>query len=79
MLSSVLRSERAVLVNIEIMRAFVRIRRMMIEHKDLSRRLDALEARYDGQLKIVFKAIRRLITPRRQRPKVIGFRPAPGG
>ena len=60
MLSSVLRSERAVLVNIEIMRAFVRIRRMMIEHKDLSRRLDALEARYDGQLKIVFKAIRRL-------------------
>jgi ORF6N domain len=77
MLSSVLRSERAIRVNIEIMRAFVRMRRMVIDHKDLSRRLSALEAKYDGHFKMVFKAIRRLMTPPRRQPKVIGFRPKP--
>jgi hypothetical protein len=77
MLSSVLRSERAVHVNIEIMRAFVRIRRMVVNHKDLSRRLDALEAKYDGQFKIVFQAIRRLMAPPRRSRKVIGFRHKP--
>jgi hypothetical protein len=74
MLSSVLRSERAVRVNVEIMRAFVRMRRMVIDHKDLSQRLDALEARYDGQFNVVFKAIRRLMKPPRRPSKVIGFR-----
>ena len=74
MLSSVLRSERAVRVNIEIMRAFVRMRAMVGEHKDLSRRLDALEAEYDGQFKIVFRAIRRLMAPPRKPRKEIGFR-----
>jgi hypothetical protein len=77
MLSSVLRSERAVRVNVEIMRAFVRLRRLAIDHKDLSRRLDALEARYDDQFKVVFEAIRQLMDPP-QEPvepaKVIGFR-----
>jgi len=74
MLSSVLRSERAVRVNIEIMRAFVRMRRMVVDHKDLSQRLDALEARYDGHFKVVFQAIRRLMGPRRRPAKIIGFR-----
>lgn len=75
MLSSVLRSERAVRVNIEIMRAFVRLRRMASNHKDLSRRLDALEAKYSGQFKVVFEAIRQLMAPPPARSKVIGFRP----
>ncbi len=75
MLSSVLRSERAVRVNVEIMRAFVRTRRMVLDHKELSQRLDALEARYDGQFNVVFKAIRRLMAPRRRPGKAIGFRP----
>ena len=74
MLSSVLRSERAVHVNVEIMRAFVRMRRMVIDHKDLSRRLDALEAKYDDHFKIVFEAIRQLMEPPAEPAKVIGFR-----
>jgi ORF6N domain len=78
MLSSVLRSERAVRVNIEIMRAFVRMRRLVVDHKDLSERFDALEVRYDGQFKVVFQAIRRLMAPRRRRRKTIGFRPEGG-
>ena len=74
MLSSVLRSDRAVRVNVEIMRAFVRLRRMVIDHKDLSRRLDALEAKYDDQFKVVFEAIRELMEPPSEPAKVIGFR-----
>ena len=58
MLSSVLNSERAVQVNIEIMRAFVRLRRLLASHADLARKLDALERKYDAQLKMVFDAIR---------------------
>jgi len=63
MLSSVLRSKRAVLVNIEIMRAFVRMRQILVANADLSRKLDALEKKYDTQFKIVFDAIRELMTP----------------
>src|SRR5262245_13174006 len=63
MLSSVLRSERAVLVNIEIMRAFVRMRQLLAANADLARRLDALEKRYDSQFKVVFDAIRELMAP----------------
>ena len=76
MLSSVLRSERAVMVNIEIMRAFVRLRRMLATNADLARKLALLERRYDAQFKVVFDAIRELMTPpepRRKRP--IGFLP----
>ena len=61
MLSSVLRSERAVQVNIEIMRAFVRLREMIATHKDLVRKLEALEKRYDAQFKVMFDAIRELM------------------
>jgi hypothetical protein len=63
MLSSVLRSPRAIQVNIEIMRAFVRLRRILSEHKELSRRLDELENRYDQQFRSVFEAIRQLMAP----------------
>jgi hypothetical protein len=72
MLSSVLRSPEAVQVNIEIMRAFVRLRRILAEHKDIAQRLDDLENRYDQQFKVVFDAIRQLMTPpETKRP--IGF------
>ncbi len=63
MLSSVLRSKRAIQVNIEIIRAFVRLRRILASHADLARKLDALEKKYDAQFKIVFDAIRQLMAP----------------
>lgn len=63
MLSSVLRSPRAVKVNIEIMRAFVRLRQMLLENADLARKLAALEKKYDGQFRVVFEAIRELMEP----------------
>ena len=63
MLSSVLRSDRAVAVNVEIMRAFVRMRQVLASHADLARKLDALERKYDTQFKAVFDAIRELMTP----------------
>ena len=76
MLSSVLRSERAIQVNIEIMRAFVRLRQMLASNAELSRKLAALEKKYDIKFKAVFDAIRDLMTPldtRKKRP--IGFAP----
>src|SRR6266478_2241469 len=74
MLSSVLRSKRAVLVNVEIMRAFVRLRQWMASHVDLARKLDSLEKKYDAQFKIVFDAIRQLMAPPAQtRTGKIGF------
>ena len=73
MLSSVLRSKRAVQVNIEIMRAFVRLRQMLTAHKDLERKLVALEKKYDEQFRVVFEAIRQLMSPPEQSKKKIGF------
>ena len=74
MRSTVLHSPRAVAVNVEIMRAFVRLRRLATSHADLARRLHELEARYDKQFKVVFDAIRRLMEPEPQVPhKRIGF------
>src|SRR5712692_9617820 len=69
MLSSVLRSPRAVLVNIEIMRAFVRLRRMLASHAELARKLANLEKKYDAQFKVVFDAIRQLMTPLESKKK----------
>jgi len=63
MLSGVLRSERAVQVNIAIMRAFVKLREMLATHKDLACKLNEMEKKYDAQFKIVFDAIRQLMTP----------------
>ena len=73
MLSSVLRSDRAIQVNIEIMRAFARLRQMLSSNADLARRLDALEQRYDHQFKVVFDAIRELMTPPPLTKQKIGF------
>jgi len=73
MLSSVLHSERAVRVNIEIMRAFVQLRQMLSSHADLARKLEALENKYDAQFKVVFDAIRELMTPPEPPRRRIGF------
>ncbi len=73
MLSSVLRSQRAVRVNIEIMRAFVRLRRMLSNHAALARKLAELEQRYDVQFRAVFDAIRELMAPSGTPRKRIGF------
>ncbi len=73
MLSSVLKSERAVQVNIAIMRAFVRLRRLLATHKDLARKLDELERKYDKHFAVVFVAIRKLMTATRPSRRRIGF------
>src|SRR5262249_47374402 len=73
MLSSVLHSQRAVAVNIEIMRAFVRLRRMLASNADLTRKLTALENKYDAQFKVVFDAIRALMSPATKPKREIGF------
>lgn len=73
MLSSVLRSRRAVLVNIEIMRAFVRLRRMLASHAQLAAKLAALERKYDEQFRAVFEAIRKLMAPDERKQPRIGF------
>jgi hypothetical protein len=73
MLSSVLRSERAVQVNVEIMRAFVRLRGLASHNHELARRLDDLESRYDRQFKVVFDAIRELMAPPPAPKRGIGF------
>jgi len=73
MLSSVLRSTRAVQVNIEIMRAFVRLRQILASNAQLARKLDTLEKKYDAQFKVVFDAIRQLMTPAEPNKRKIGF------
>ena len=74
MLSSVLRSPRAVQVNIEIMRASVRLRQMLQSNADLARKLAVLEKKYDAQFKIVFDAIRELMAqPKPKKKEIIGF------
>ena len=83
MLSSVLRSRQAVAVNVAIMRAFVHLRELLASHKDLARRIDALEQKYDGNFAAVFDAIRQLMSPpadeeRRARVGFITEPDAPG-
>ena len=73
MLSSVLNSERAIRVNIEIMRTFVKLRQILASNADLSRRLEELESKYDRQFKVVFDAIRQLMSPVVPARKQIGF------
>ena len=74
MLSSILNSERAVKVNIEIMRAFVRLRQILVSNKDLARKLADMEKKYDEQFRVVFEAIRQLMSPDVPRKGKIGFR-----
>ena len=73
MLSTVLNSEIAVQANIAIMRAFVRLRRILASHADLARKLDSLEKKYDAQFRIVFDAIRELMAPPAKSRHKIGF------
>ena len=73
MLSSVLRSQRAIQVNIEIMRAFIRLRQMLASNAELARKLDELEKKYDAQFKEVFEAIRQLMSPPEPKRRPIGF------
>ncbi|HUI78656.1 MAG TPA: ORF6N domain-containing protein [Bryobacteraceae bacterium] len=73
MLSSVLTSQRAVQVNIAIMRAFARLRQLVRTHKDLAAKIAAMEKKYDGQFRIVFQAIKRLLEPPLQPRRRIGF------
>jgi hypothetical protein len=73
MLSSVLNSKKAVQVNIEIMRAFVRLRKMISSHSVLAKKIVELEKRYDHQFKVVFDAIRELMAPPKPKTKKIGF------
>lgn len=77
MLSSVLRGKRAALVNVAIMCAFVRLRQIVASHKDLAKRLDQLEKKYDSQFKVVFDAIRELMAPPVLPKPRIGFRGKP--
>src|SRR5438034_716800 len=78
MLSSVLRSPRAVQVNIAIMRTFVQLRRLMDSNRNLARKIEAMEKRYDEQFAVVFDAIKQLITPPEPEPprRRIGFHPS---
>ncbi|PIU52875.1 MAG: DNA-binding protein [Deltaproteobacteria bacterium CG07_land_8_20_14_0_80_60_11] len=73
MLSSVLHSPRAIAVNIEIMRTFIRLRRMLASHADLARKLESLEKKYDAQFRVVFDAIRQLMAPPASKRRRIGF------
>lgn len=75
MLSSVLRSERAVEINIEVIRAFVKLRQLVVSNSELANRLNHLEQRYDSQFKVVFDAIRKLMSETTQVPpkRRIGF------
>ncbi len=74
MLSSALNSDRAILVNIEIMRVFGRLRQLLASHADLLRRLDDMEKKYDEHFRVVFDAIRQLMTPPEEPPRPpIGF------
>ena len=73
MLSSVLNSERAIQVNIAIMRAFVKLREMLATHKDLARKLEEMEQKYDAQFKVVFDAIKELMRPPEPKKRKIGF------
>ena len=74
MLSSVLRSDRAVKVNIAIMRTFVRVRELLLSNADLAWKLEALESKYDAQFRVVFDAIRQLMSPEQTLKRRIGFK-----
>ena len=73
MLSSVLRSKRAIHVNIQIMRTFTRLRKMLSTHKDLKKKIESMEKKYDEQFQIVFEAIKQLLTEEDKPKKKIGF------
>lgn len=73
MLSGVINSPRAIMVNVEIMRAFVRLRRMLASNEELARKLEIIERKYDSQFKVVFEAIKNLMNPPERPKRDIGF------
>jgi hypothetical protein len=73
MLSSVLKSDRAILVNIQIMRTFTRLREMLAGHKELAKKIEAMEEKYDEQFRVVFEAIKQLLKDDEKPKKKIGF------
>lgn len=75
MLSTVLKSNRAIDVNIQIMRTFVELREMMQSHKELKSKIETMEKKYDNQFKVVFDALRELLAPPVKPKKQIGFHP----
>jgi len=75
MLSSVLRSKRAIQVNIKIMETFIKLREMLTNHKELKQKIEQLEKKYDHQFRIVFEAIKKLLEPPAQTKRPIGFHP----
>ena len=74
MISGVLRSEKAVQINIMIMRAFVKMRELIDENKELKSKLDELENKYDQQFQVVFDALRKIIVKENEPRKSIGFK-----
>lgn len=76
MLANVLRSRTAVQASIQVVRAFVRLRELLSTHKDLALKLEEMEKKYDAKFRVVFTAIRELMTPPRKPPKPIGFHPS---
>lgn len=74
MLSSVLNSERAIQVNIQIIRIFTRMRRFLVHYKDLKEKIEKMEQKYDSQFQAVFEAIKRLIQEEENPKKVMGFK-----
>ena len=75
MVANVLNSQRAVRASVQVVRAFVKLRQMLVSNAELARKLDELEKKYDRQFKIIFDAIRQLMTPPQAKAKPIGFRP----
>lgn len=75
MAANILNSQRAVQASVQVVRAFIQLRRMLASNTELARKLDELEKKYDVQFKIVFDAIRQLMSPPPTRTKPIGFRP----
>ncbi len=73
MLSSILNSERAIQVNIQIMRTFTRLREILASHEELRRKIEQMEKKYDGQFGVVFEAIRQLMAPPEKSKRKIGF------
>jgi len=74
MLSSVLKSDRALAVNIQIMRTFTRLRKLLLTHRELRQKIEEMEKKYDDQFRVVFDAIRKLMIPPEKKKRKIGFK-----
>ena len=73
MLSSVLNSKKAIQVNIQIIKTFVRLRQMMLDHKELQKKIESMETKYDKQFRVVFEAIKQMLKEDKKPKQKIGF------